>query len=91
MHDHGKPDDGTGEAGVAQQIRVTQVLATASAWNGVPYQHYPTATPKLTVRAGEASGESVGAVHRGRTEDEAVDIVVTYAGAEGLPLSIPTP
>jgi len=41
-----------------------------------------------TIRAGEAFGESVGAVHRGYTGDEATEVVVTYAGVEGIPLSI---
>ena len=41
-----------------------------------------------TVRAGEAFGESVGSVHRGYTGNEATEVVVTYAGTEGIPLSI---
>jgi len=44
-----------------------------------------------TVRAGEAFGESVGAVHRGYTADQATEVVVTYAGVEGVPLSIQAP
>lgn len=41
-------------------------------------------------RAGDAFAESVGNEHRGHTEDEAAEIVCTYAGVEGLPLSVPT-
>jgi len=41
------------------------------------------------VRAGEAFGEPVKTVHRGCTGDLAAEIVVTYAGMEGLPLSKP--
>ncbi len=42
---------------------------------------------KRIVRAGEAFAESVEDIHRGYTDDEPVEIVCTYAGAEGLPLS----
>jgi quercetin dioxygenase-like cupin family protein len=41
-------------------------------------------------RAGEAFAESVGNEHRGYTEDEGVEIVCTYAGVDGQPLSEPT-
>lgn len=40
--------------------------------------------------AGDAFAESVGNEHRGYTEDEAVEIVCTYAGARDEPLSVPT-
>ena len=39
--------------------------------------------------AGEAFGESVGNVHRGVTGQRGAEVVVTYAGAPGIPLSIP--
>ena len=41
-------------------------------------------------RAGDAFAESVGNEHRGYTELEAAEIVCTYAGAGGEPLSVPT-
>lgn len=43
---------------------------------------------KRVVKAGEAFAESVDDVHRGYTDDEPVEIVCTYAGVEGLPLSV---
>jgi quercetin dioxygenase-like cupin family protein len=39
-------------------------------------------------RAGQALAESVNAVHRGYTADQPAELVVFYAGAVGLPLSI---
>lgn len=41
-------------------------------------------------RAGDAFAESVGNEHRGFTREESAEIVCTYAGAAGVPLSIPT-
>ncbi|RYY16039.1 MAG: cupin domain-containing protein [Alphaproteobacteria bacterium] len=41
-------------------------------------------------RAGDAFAESVGNEHRGFTQEESAEIVCTYAGAAGVPLSIPT-
>lgn len=43
----------------------------------------------LVLRAGEAFAESVGNVHRGYTGDLPAEIVVTYAGAAGVPLTTP--
>ena len=40
-------------------------------------------------KAGEAFNESVYDVHRGYTTNEPVEVVVTYAGVEGQPLSVP--
>jgi quercetin dioxygenase-like cupin family protein len=40
------------------------------------------------IHAGQALAESVNTVHRGYTTDEPVELVVFYAGAVGLPLSI---
>lgn len=40
--------------------------------------------------AGDAFAESVGNEHRGFTQGESAEIVCTYAGAAGVPLSIPT-
>lgn len=43
------------------------------------------------VKAGEALNEATGDIHRGYTTDEAAELVIFYAGAEGLPLSEPLP
>jgi quercetin dioxygenase-like cupin family protein len=43
---------------------------------------------RKTFSAGQALAESVATVHRGYTTNESVDLVVFYAGAVGLPLSI---
>lgn len=44
-----------------------------------------------TVTAGEALNESTGDIHRGYTTDSAVELVIFYAGTEGMPLSEPLP
>jgi quercetin dioxygenase-like cupin family protein len=44
---------------------------------------------KHTIKAGEACCESTGVVHRGLTGDEAVEVIVTYAGTKATPLSVP--
>ncbi len=113
------------------ELESVEVLQTTRSWNDVPYTHYPSDVPQLTVvrfnippnsslpwhthdvpnaayvisgaltvedretgrtlvvRAGEAFGESVGSVHRGYTEDLETEVIAIYAGAEGIPLSIP--
>ncbi len=43
------------------------------------------------VHAGEALPELVGARHHGVTGDEGVELIVFYAGARGLPISVPQP
>jgi quercetin dioxygenase-like cupin family protein len=43
---------------------------------------------RKTFSAGQALAESVATVHRGYTTNQPVDLVVFYAGAVGLPLSI---
>ena len=43
------------------------------------------------VKAGEALNEATGDIHRGYTTDEAAELVIFYAGAEGQPLSEPLP
>jgi quercetin dioxygenase-like cupin family protein len=46
-------------------------------------------TRKLkTVHAGQTLAESVATVHRGYTTNQPVELIVFYAGAVGLPLSI---
>jgi quercetin dioxygenase-like cupin family protein len=45
---------------------------------------------KATYRAGQAFAESVGNVHRGIAGTEPVVVIVTYAGSQGQPLSVPT-
>jgi quercetin dioxygenase-like cupin family protein len=42
-----------------------------------------------TIKAGGACCESTGVVHRGRTGEEAVEVIVTYAGTRAAPLSVP--
>ena len=44
---------------------------------------------KATYRAEQASAESVDNVHRGVTGAELVVVLVTYAGVQGQPLSVP--
>ncbi|MEI2264542.1 cupin domain-containing protein [Erwinia sp. CGal63] len=44
-----------------------------------------------TVIAGEALNESTGDIHRGYTTDQAAELVIFYAGVEGMPLSEPLP
>jgi len=44
---------------------------------------------KKLFRAGEAIPEQVNAAHRGSTDNEAVVILVTYAGVAGQPRSVP--
>ncbi|PPT77610.1 cupin [Xanthomonas arboricola pv. populi] len=44
---------------------------------------------KYRINAGEAFPESVGVVHRGVTEDEPAEVIVTYAGTQDTPLSVP--
>ena len=43
---------------------------------------------RKTFSAGQALAESVATVHRGYTTSQPVDLLVFYAGAVGLPLSI---
>ncbi|HEY0793114.1 MAG TPA: cupin domain-containing protein [Chthoniobacterales bacterium] len=43
---------------------------------------------RKVVRAGQALAESVNTVHRGYTADQPAELVVFYAGAIGVPLSI---
>lgn len=44
---------------------------------------------KATYHAGQSLAESVNDVHRGVTGKEPVVLIVTYAGAQGQPLSVP--
>jgi quercetin dioxygenase-like cupin family protein len=43
----------------------------------------------LVVHQGQAVGESVDDVHRGEAGDEPAVLLITYAGAAGVPTSIP--
>ena len=43
---------------------------------------------RQTFRAGQALAETVNTVHRGFTTDQPVELIVFYAGAPGMPLSI---
>lgn len=44
-----------------------------------------------TFSAGEAFNESIDIAHRGYTTNEPTDLIIFYAGAEGMELSIPLP
>ncbi|RZL29279.1 MAG: cupin domain-containing protein [Sphingomonas sp.] len=44
---------------------------------------------KATYHAGQSLAESVDNVHRGATGKEPVVVIVTYAGVQGQPLSVP--
>lgn len=46
---------------------------------------------KTTYHAGQAFAESVDNVHRGVTGRKPAVVIVTYAGAQGQPLSVPVP
>src|SRR6201987_902099 len=43
----------------------------------------------LVVHQGQAVGESVDIVHRGESGDENTVLLITYAGTQGVPTSIP--
>jgi quercetin dioxygenase-like cupin family protein len=43
----------------------------------------------LVVHQGQAVGESVNVVHRGESGDTQTVLLITYAGAPGVPTSIP--
>ncbi|MGA2399703.1 MAG: cupin domain-containing protein [Steroidobacteraceae bacterium] len=43
----------------------------------------------LVVHQGQAVGESVDDVHRGEAGDEPAVLLITYAGAPGVPTSVP--
>jgi quercetin dioxygenase-like cupin family protein len=45
---------------------------------------------RQTFRAGQALAECVNTIHRGYTTDQPAELVVFYAGAPGVPLSIKT-
>src|ERR1700677_2808594 len=44
-----------------------------------------------TLHAGDVLPEMVGTVHRGWTGDAAVELIVFYAGAKGMPTAVKTP
>jgi quercetin dioxygenase-like cupin family protein len=48
-------------------------------------------THQTTLHAGDVIPEMVGAVHRGRTDDAPVELVVFYAGAKGTPTAVKEP
>lgn len=47
----------------------------------------PGIEKQITLRAGDALAEMVNLSHRGRTGNQPAELIVFYAGAEGLPLS----
>jgi len=44
-----------------------------------------------TIHEGEALNETIDSAHRGFTCEDAAELVIFYAGAEGLVLSVPLP
>jgi quercetin dioxygenase-like cupin family protein len=86
--------------------QLTVVRYSIPAWSSLPWHTHSMPNTAFVIsghivlesiegvsrvfHAGEAFAESVGNEHRGHTEDEAVEIVCTYAGIEGEPLSVPT-
>ncbi|WP_210080808.1 cupin domain-containing protein [Pantoea endophytica] len=44
-----------------------------------------------TFNAGEAFNESIDIAHRGFTTDQRAELIIFYAGVEGMELSIPLP
>ncbi|UVL56709.1 chorismate mutase [Pseudomonas sp. B21-035] len=46
---------------------------------------------QVSIKAGDALAEIVDGVHRGRTDAQAAELIVFYAGSQGVPLSQPAP
>ncbi|UVL62004.1 chorismate mutase [Pseudomonas sp. B21-032] len=46
---------------------------------------------QVSIKAGDALAEIVDGVHRGRTGAQAAELIVFYAGSQGVPLSQPAP
>jgi len=44
-----------------------------------------------TFSTGEAFNESIDIAHRGFTTDQSTDVIIFYAGAKGMTLSVPLP
>jgi quercetin dioxygenase-like cupin family protein len=42
----------------------------------------------IILHAGDVIPETVGTIHRGRTEEEGVELVAFYAGVKGVPTAI---
>jgi quercetin dioxygenase-like cupin family protein len=82
-------------------IRVTIAPHTALPWHTHPFPNVVyvlSGTLTLQDRAsgktqvvhqGQAVGESVDDVHRGESGDEPTVLLITYAGTQGVPTSVP--
>lgn len=59
-------------------VRATCVADSSVSWDGAPLPDFPTGRPRVTV------------VHYGENRgEEPVELVMVYAGSDGLPLSEP--
>jgi quercetin dioxygenase-like cupin family protein len=82
-------------------IKLTIAPHTALPWHTHPFPnavyvlsgtltlHDRDSGKTLVLHQGQALAESVDDVHRGETGDEAVVLLITYAGTPGVPTSIP--
>ena len=82
-------------------IKLTIAPHTALPWHTHPFPnvvyvlsgsltlHDRASGKTLVVHQGQAVGESVDDVHRGESGDERTVLLITYAGAPGVPTSIP--
>jgi len=82
-------------------IKLTIAPHTALPWHTHPYPNVvyvlsgsltlrdKASGKTLVVHQGQAVGESVDDVHRGESGDEPTVLLITYAGAPGVPTSIP--
>lgn len=84
-------------------IKLTIAPHTALPWHTHPFPnvvyvlsgtltlHDKASGKTLVVHQGQAFGESVDDVHRGESGDEPAVLLITYAGAPGVPTSVPAP
>ncbi|HSY34818.1 MAG TPA: cupin domain-containing protein [Acidobacteriaceae bacterium] len=82
-------------------LKVTLAPHTALPWHTHPFPnvvyvlsgtltlHDKASGKTLVVHQGQAVGESVDDVHRGEAGDQPAVLIITYAGAPGIPTSIP--
>jgi quercetin dioxygenase-like cupin family protein len=82
-------------------LKVTLAPHTALPWHTHPFPnvvyvlsgtltlHDKASGKTLVVHQGQAVGESVDDVHRGEAGDQPAMLIITYAGAPGVPTSIP--
>lgn len=82
-------------------IRLTIAPHTALPWHTHPFPnvvyvlsgtltlHDKASGETQVVHQGQAVGESVDYVHRGESGDEPTVLLITYAGTQGVPTSVP--